>query len=61
MQYQNGRPAIVFDWKSDVLPQPATRATYAHQLGKYVKVLGAERGAIVYMSTGQIQWLEAPF
>ena len=59
VRYVAGRPQIVFDWKSDVDPVAASRADYANQLGQYVHVLGAERGAIVYMTTGQIEWIEA--
>jgi hypothetical protein len=47
----------VFDWKSDVAPDAAARGAYANQLGQYVRVLGAERGAIVYMTLGQVQWV----
>jgi hypothetical protein len=50
------KPHIVFDWKSDIAPAPSTRAPYANQLPVYVKVLGAERSAIVYMTPGQIEW-----
>ena len=35
----------------------AARASYASQIGQYAHVLGAERGAIVYMSLGQVQWV----
>lgn len=58
VQYREGRARIVFDWKSDVTPDTATRTSYAQQLSIYVNVLDAERGAVVYMSTGQIDWVE---
>jgi CRISPR-associated exonuclease Cas4 len=58
VRYRNGGAEIVFDWKSDVRPEPAQRATYARQLAQYVHVLGAKRGAIVYMTTGEIQWVD---
>jgi CRISPR-associated exonuclease Cas4 len=58
VRFRDGRPQIVFDWKSDVAPEPATRAVYANQLALYVNVLHAERGAIVYMTSGQIQWVD---
>jgi CRISPR-associated exonuclease Cas4 len=57
--YRAGKPEIVFDWKSDVDPDTAARAAYANQLGQYIHVLGAERGAIVYMTIGQVQWVSA--
>jgi CRISPR-associated exonuclease Cas4 len=58
VRYRNGAAEIVFDWKSDLRPEPAQRATYAHQLAQYVNVLGAKRGAIVYMTPGEIQWID---
>jgi CRISPR-associated exonuclease Cas4 len=58
VRYLAGRPHIVFDWKSDVDPDAASRANYANQLGQYVHVLGAERGAVVYMTSGRIEWIE---
>lgn len=58
VRYRNGDSEIVFDWKSDVHPKADDRAAYAHQLAQYVHVLRAKRGAIVYMTTGEIQWVE---
>jgi CRISPR-associated exonuclease Cas4 len=57
--YRNGKPHTVFDWKSDVACDAAARAGYASQIRQYARVLGAERGAVVYMSLGQIQWITA--
>src|SRR5262249_3376245 len=57
VDYREGRAQTVFDWKSDVDPQPATRAGYRQQLAQYVQALGAERGAVVYMTSGQIDWI----
>ena len=45
--------------KLNVDPKPSELATYAHQLARYVHVLSAKRGAIVYMTTGEIQWVES--
>jgi CRISPR-associated exonuclease Cas4 len=58
--YRSGRPLIVLDWKSDVAPGNDARARYASQIMQYAHVLGVERGAIVYMSLGQVQWVSAP-
>ena len=44
---------VVFDWKSDVAPKDAERAAYRQQLGQYLHVTGARRGAVVYMTTGR--------
>jgi hypothetical protein len=54
-----GSPDIVFDWKSDVAPNDQDRAAYPAQLLDYVKAVGAKRGGVVYMSLGQINWVEA--
>jgi CRISPR-associated exonuclease Cas4 len=48
---------IVFDWKSDVAPKESDRAAYRQQLGQYLHVLGARRGAIVYMTSGRVDWI----
>jgi CRISPR-associated exonuclease Cas4 len=55
--YGSGKPSVVFDWKSDMNPDAAARSAYASQIAQYVKVLGASRGAVVYMSLGHIQWV----
>jgi CRISPR-associated exonuclease Cas4 len=57
--YASGRPCIVFDWKSDVATDAATRASYSSQIAQYAHVLGADRGAIVYMSLAEVQWVYA--
>jgi CRISPR-associated exonuclease Cas4 len=57
--YRQGRARIVFDWKSDIAPDPVLRGAYAHQLALYVEMLGAERGAVVYMTSGQIEWVKS--
>lgn len=56
---ENGRPAVVFDWKSDVAPTEADRLVYKAQVLEYARAMGAARGAIVYMSKGQVHWIEA--
>ena len=55
--YASSKPRIVFDWKSDVAPDTSARASYAGQIAQYANILGAERGAVVYMSLGQVQWV----
>ncbi|OCK59851.1 UvrD-helicase domain-containing protein [Bradyrhizobium sp. LMTR 3] len=51
---------IVFDWKSDVSPNEQARADYRRQLSLYLQVLEAERGAVVYMTSGQVDWVTPP-
>jgi CRISPR-associated exonuclease Cas4 len=51
---------VVFDWKSDVSPSEPNRSAYREQLGQYLRVLRAQRGAVVYMTSGRIDWVTAP-
>jgi CRISPR-associated exonuclease Cas4 len=51
---------VVFDWKSDVAPSEGNRSAYRQQLGQYLRVLRAQRGAVVYMTSGRIDWVRAP-
>jgi CRISPR-associated exonuclease Cas4 len=55
--YASSEARIVFDWKSDVAPDASARASNASQIAQYAHILGAERGAVVYMSLGQVQWV----
>jgi CRISPR-associated exonuclease Cas4 len=55
---RQGRIEVVIDWKSDVGITPALRSTYARQLQRYLAATGAERGALVFMSLGEIAWVE---
>jgi len=54
----NGEITIAIDWKSDVNPTPPTRAGYAAQLSDYVAATGALRGALVFMTRGEVVWVE---
>lgn len=53
----NARPEVVIDWKSDVAPDEQTRSLYRGQVAQYMSALRARRGAAVYLTTGQIDWL----
>jgi CRISPR-associated exonuclease Cas4 len=48
---------VVFDWKSDVAPSERSRMAYREQLRQYLRVLGAHRGAVIYMTSGRIDWI----
>jgi CRISPR-associated exonuclease Cas4 len=50
---------VVFDWKSDIAPMDADRAAYRQQIGQYLHVIGARRGAVVYMTSGRVDWVSA--
>jgi CRISPR-associated exonuclease Cas4 len=49
---------VAIDWKSDVNPTASTRAAYAGQLRDYLEATGAARGALVFMSLGEIVWVD---
>jgi CRISPR-associated exonuclease Cas4 len=49
---------VAIDWKSDVKPTPSIRAAYAGQLRDYLEATGAVRGALVFMSLGEVVWVE---
>lgn len=53
-----GEVQAVLDWKGDVAPSAQDRAGYRGQLAEYLEATGAMRGALVYMSLGQIEWVE---
>ena len=50
----DGRVEVVIDWKSDVAPDDRTRGLYRGQVAQYVEALDARQGAVVYMTSGQI-------
>jgi ATP-dependent exoDNAse (exonuclease V) beta subunit len=49
----------VLDWKSDLSPSKNDRAHHASQLMDYLDAIGAPKGAIVYMSFGEVVWIES--
>ncbi|MDA9419307.1 hypothetical protein XI04_03890 [Bradyrhizobium sp. CCBAU 11430] len=51
---------IAVDWKSDVNPSSAIRHRYAAQLQDYLEATGAKRGLLVFLSLGEISWVENP-
>jgi ATP-dependent exoDNAse (exonuclease V) beta subunit len=55
--FEAGVPVAAFDWKSDVAPTPDDHDAYASQLLEYLELIRAERGAVVYMTSGDIQWV----
>jgi CRISPR-associated exonuclease Cas4 len=54
----SGRPVVVFDWKSDVAPSAADRKAYAEQLLEYMEAVGAPRGAVVYVTHRELDWID---
>jgi ATP-dependent exoDNAse (exonuclease V) beta subunit len=55
--FEGGVPVAAFDWKSDVAPTPDDHDAYASQLLEYLELIGAEKGAVVYMTSGDIRWV----
>jgi CRISPR-associated exonuclease Cas4 len=53
-----GQPQVIVDWKSDVAPRSEDVGTHAAQLQDYLRATGAPRGALVYMTTGVVHWVE---
>ena len=56
--FAGGQPVVVFDWKSDVAPSAADRRTYAGQLLEYMEAVGAPRGAVVYLTLRELDWID---
>ena len=50
---EDGKVLEILDWKSD-RDTSLHRAAYVHQLQRYLQATSAPRGAIVYMTTGEI-------
>jgi exodeoxyribonuclease-5 len=51
----DGKPQVVFDWKSDVVPAAERRQYHAAQVREYLSSTGTPRGVVVYMTTGEVQ------
>jgi CRISPR-associated exonuclease Cas4 len=54
---QDGQPAVVLDWKSDIAPSEQDVREHARQLSDYLSAAGARRGALVYMTPGVVRWV----
>jgi CRISPR-associated exonuclease Cas4 len=57
---RGARVEVAVDWKSDINPSSAVRNHYAAQLGDYLEATGAKRGMLVFLSLGEITWVENP-
>ena len=55
----DGNVCAVLDWKSDIAPSLDERSGHIGQLSEYLAATGAPRGALVYMSLGEIVWVDA--
>ena len=54
---EGDRIVAVIDWKSDVAPDAAARRAHAGQMSDYLAATGARRGAVVYLSLGEVAWI----
>jgi ATP-dependent exoDNAse (exonuclease V) beta subunit len=50
-----GKPLIIFDWKSDVAPKVDCYQRHAGQVKEYLDITGSPRGFVVYMTTGEVR------
>ena len=55
---RDSRIDTAIDWKSDVNPTAALRAAYGRQLREYLEATGAQRGAVVFLTLGEVAWVE---
>lgn len=55
--FEAGVPVVAFDWKSDIAPTPDDHNAYASQLLEYLNLIDAEKGAVVYMTSGDVRWV----
>jgi CRISPR-associated exonuclease Cas4 len=55
---RQGKIEVVVDWKSDLNPTAGVRAGYIGQLRDYLEATGAARGALVFMSIGEVVCVE---
>ncbi len=58
--FQGDHAAVVVDWKSDIDPAEVDIRLHAAQLEDYLRVTGAPRGALVYMTPGLVRWVTLP-
>lgn len=56
---EDGRATVVLDWKSDIAPTEEDVRMHGSQLQDYLAVASAPRGALVYMTSGVVRWLES--
>jgi hypothetical protein len=55
---RDGRIDVVVEWKSDINPTASVRAAYVGQSRDYLEATGAGRGALVFLTIGEVVWIE---
>lgn len=53
------RVVAVLDWKSDAKPDAERHAQHVGQLRDYMRLAGAGRGVLVYMTPGRVEWIDS--
>lgn len=51
---EDGKPELVIDWKSDVIPSAAAMEHYRSQVRRYLEVTGIPAGLVVFVTTGEL-------
>lgn len=59
LAHDSGGTLVVLDWKSDVAPSATEIRAHEAQLAQYLATTRAARGAIVYMTSGEVRWIDA--
>jgi hypothetical protein len=54
---RDGKIDVAIDWKSDVNPTPTVRKSCVGQLRDYLDATGAPRGALVFLTLGEVVWV----
>ena|SRR5258708_2714935 len=57
---EDGQASVLLDWKSDIAPTDEQVRLHAGQLQDYLRVTGAPRGALIYMTPGVVRWVIKP-
>jgi hypothetical protein len=55
---EDQQPRVVVDWKSDVAPTGSDVERHAGQLLAYMRATQVKRGALVYMPTLRVHWID---
>jgi hypothetical protein len=58
--YWDGKPAAIFDWKSDVAPTVDVQRKHAAQLMDYLKLTNCPVGYLVYVTRQSVQEIRLP-
>ena len=55
---RDGAVVTVLDWKSDTAPSQHEIQMHVAQVRDYLQLIGASRGALVYMTSGTVRWVD---